>query len=47
MAAAYLTWALLGQYGIIAAVYAYQQDWPKCLYFASSATITLAVIWMK
>lgn len=47
MASTYLVYALLAQYVAIAAVYGWQLDWPKCLYFASSATITLAVIWMK
>ena len=39
--------ALIGQYVLVAAVYAWQAAWWKALYFVSAAGISVAVLKMR
>ena len=38
---------LIGAYGVLAVVYAWEMNWPKVLYWIGALCITSAVLWMR
>ena len=39
-------WILIGFYVIIAALAAWERNWPRVLYYLAAGLISLAVLWM-
>ena len=46
MISGWLIWFLFAQYVVIAAVSAWERNWPRCSYFIFAGGISLSVLWM-
>lgn len=42
-----LTALLIGVYGVLAVVCAFEKRWPVCLYWVGVAIVTSGVLWMS